>query len=119
MPRINDLKRSRFLTQKDIDSPRLVTIQKYEEVNVAMEGAEPDERWVVWFGEFDKPMVLNSTNGQIIGKICGCEELNDSIGKQIVLYVDPNISFGGKLVGGLRVRAPRGQQLPIEDEVPF
>jgi hypothetical protein len=24
-----------------------------------------------------------------------------------VLYVDPNVSYGGKVVGGIRVRAPK------------
>ncbi len=52
-------------------------------------------------------MVLNNTNAQIIAMILKSEETDDWIGKQIVLYDDPNVSFGGKLVGGIRVRAPR------------
>lgn len=65
-------------------------------------------RWALHFRELDKPMILNSTNGQIIAKITGSEESDDWDGKQIVLYHDPNVSFGGKLVGGIRVRAPKG-----------
>lgn len=30
----------------------------------------------------------------------------------MVLYDDPNVSFGGKLVGGIRVRAARNQAAP-------
>ena len=54
-------------------------------------------------------MVLNSTNGQAVAAITGSEETDDWIGRKVVLYDDPNVSFGGKLVGGIRIRAPRGQ----------
>ena len=30
----------------------------------------------------------------------------DWIGKEIVLFIDPNVAFGGSLVGGVRVRIP-------------
>lgn len=116
---IRDLKQSRFLTQRDIDRPVLVTITACKEVNVAMQGAEPDERWTLSFREFDKSMVLNSTNGQTIAAITGSEESEDWIGHQIVLYVDPTISFGGKLVGGIRVRAPKGQAKPVPPPATF
>ena len=33
--------------------------------------------------------------------------MNDWVGHKIVLYHDPTVSFGGKLVGGIRVRMPR------------
>lgn len=106
---IKDLKQSRFLTQKDIDRPILVTIAGCEEVNVAKEGAEHEYRWTIRFRELEKPMVLNSTNGQIMAMVFGSEESDDWVGKKIVLYVDPTISFAGKLVGGIRCRAPRNQ----------
>lgn len=127
MPNLNDLKESRFLTQREVDPPILVTIQGYEEVNVAKEGADPQLKWVLTFNELDKPMTLNSTNGQIIAAIIGSGEFDDWIGHQIVLYRDPNITFGGKLVGGIRCRARRNnpaskqtqQQNPIEyDKAP-
>lgn len=116
MPNVNDLKQSRFLTQRDIEKPVLVTITSYDEVNVAKEGAEQDLRWTLLFKEFEKPLVLNSTNGQIIAAITGSEEFDDWIGKKIVIYVDPNVSFGGKLVGGIRCRAPRNRTVQPVDE---
>lgn len=107
MPSVHDLKESRFITQHDVEPPVLVTIKSFEEINVAKPGAEEEYRWCIWFKEFDKPMTLNSTNGQILALIIGSEELNDGIGQNIVLYRDPNISFGNKLVGGIRIRAPK------------
>ena len=107
MPSVNELKKSKFLTQRDVTPDILVTIKGLEEVNIAKEGAEAEYRWALYFNEEDKPLILNSTNGQIIAKITGQDEMNDWVGHKIVLYHDPTVSFGGKLVGGIRVRMPR------------
>lgn len=111
MASINDLKTSKFLKKEDVGEGALVTICAVTQENIAKEGADPELKWTLHFDEFEKPMVLNSTNGQIIAKITGIE--NDIevgwIGKQIVLYNDPNVSFAGKLMGGIRVRAVRKQ----------
>lgn len=104
---VNDLKKSKFLKKEDVTPPVLVTIAGCEEVNVAKEGVEPEMRWALHLKEMDKPLILNSTNGQIIAAISGSEESDDWIGKKIVLYNDPNIFFGGKMTGGIRVRAPK------------
>ncbi|MFA5381939.1 MAG: hypothetical protein WC356_02150 [Candidatus Micrarchaeia archaeon] len=104
---VNDLKKSKFLTKNDVEPAILVTIESCEEVNVAKEGAEPEYRWAMHFKDMDKPLILNSTNGQIIAAITGSNEDSGWIGKKIVLYNEPTISFGGKITGGIRVRAPR------------
>lgn len=106
---ISSLKKSNFLKRADVGAGVLVTIKSIHEENVAKEGAPEELRWCISFGELDKPMVLNSTNGQIIAGITKSEETDNWIGQKIVLYDDPNVTFGGKLVGGIRVRAPRGQ----------
>lgn len=109
MPSVNDLKQSKFLTKADVIPPVLVTIRGYEQVNVAKDGVEPEHKWALQFDELEKPLVLNSTNGQIIAAITGSEDFDGWIGHKVVLYNDPNISFGGKLTGGIRCRAPRNQ----------
>ena len=45
---------------------------------------------------------MNSTNAELIGNITGSEDTDGWIGRKIVLYKDDNVSFGGKLVGGIR-----------------
>lgn len=112
---INSLKNSKFLKKEDCDPPVLVTISSVELQNVAQEGQEHDERYVVVFEELEKPMVLNSTNGQLIAMITGTDgDSSDDqsdrwIGKKIVLYNEPNVTYKGKLTGGIRVRAPKGK----------
>jgi hypothetical protein len=51
-------------------------------------------------------MVLNATNREILKRTFG-DDTDLTIGKQIVVYVDPNISYAGKIIGGIRMRAPK------------
>lgn len=104
---VSQLKQSKFLTRADVGPGMLVTIRQITQSDVAKEGAPEELRWCLHFDEAEKPMVLNSTNGQIIAGITKSEETDNWSGHKIVLYDDPNVSFGGKLVGGIRVRAPR------------
>ena len=135
MPRIGEMIESKFLKKEDVGGERgmLVTIASVKQANVAMQGADPEMKWTLSFDELDKPMVLNSTNIHMCAKACASDDTDDWTGKKIVLYEDPNVSFGGKLVGGIRVRAPKTQAAPVvpqrkqsagtfadmKDDVPF
>ena len=112
MPNVQDLKSSKFLTKNDVEPDKLVTIASFDELNVAMESMAPELKWCLYFKELDKPMVLNMTNGQLIEAITGEGDFNHWVGKVVVLYNDKTVSFGGKLTGGIRVRAPRNQAAP-------
>lgn len=105
MAKIGEMLESKYLKQSDVDQDYIVTIRSVEQANVAAKDAEADEwKWTVKFAEFDKPMVLNSTNIQLLAKACESDDTDDWIGKQVIVYTDPNVSYGGKLVGGLRVK---------------
>lgn len=106
---ISGLKDSKFLKKEDCGNGILVTIRHVHQENVAKEGAPQELKWCIEFDEVEKPLVLNSTNGQIIAAVCGSQETDDWTGHKIVLFSDPNIQFQGKLVGGIRARAPRNQ----------
>lgn len=105
---------SKFLKKEDLnyDTGNLVTVSKIDHQNVGLSDGEEDLKWCMHFKEFQKPMVLNSTNIQLATKALGTDETDDWIGKKLVIYVDDNVSFGGKLVGGIRIRRPRGQAQP-------
>jgi len=106
---LGDLKTSKFLKRDDVGAGTLVTISGLTHENVAKEGVEPDMKAALHFTELEKPMILNSTNGQLIARITGHDTDIERtwVGAKVVLYDDPNVSFGGKLVGGIRVRAPK------------
>jgi len=113
---VNDLKRSKYLTKQEVGRGILVTISVITQVDVAQEGEPEELRWTMEFKECEKPLVLNSTNGQLIAQITGSEESDDWIGAKVVLYDDPTISFRGKITGGIRVRAPKpGSVAPVDE----
>jgi hypothetical protein len=109
---VSQLKQSKYLTRADVGKGTLATIKEIFQDNVAKEGAPEELKWCIQFAELEKPMVLNSTNGMLIAQITKQEDTDDWIGARVVLYDDPSVSFGGKLVGGIRVRAPRNQPTP-------
>jgi hypothetical protein len=127
MPKLSDFKESKFLAQKDVEKPMLVTIAGCVKHNIAKEGAPAIDKMCMSFAEIEKPLVMNWTNAQICAAICGSEDTDDWIGHKVVLYVEPNVMFEGKLVGGIRIRKPKNQtpvapkvtQPVTEDEIPF
>jgi hypothetical protein len=96
----------------------LGTVDRVVQMNVAQEGADPEMKWCMTFIEIDKPLVLNTTNIQLAEKICGSDDTDHWRGKRVVLYVDPNVSFQGKLVGGIRLRAPKPSAVPHRSAPP-
>lgn len=107
MPKTSEMRESKFLKQGDVGAGMLLTVEGCSPHNVAKEGAEPEMKWCLTFEESDKPLVLNSTNIQLCERIFGSDDTDVWVGKKIVLYTDPNVSFQGKVVGGIRVRAPK------------
>ena len=127
MPMISELRESKFLKKEDVGAGALMTIEGCEQHNVAKEGAPPENKWCLTFTETDKPLVLNSTNAQLCARICNSENTDDWTGHKIVLYTDPNVSYAGKITGGIRVRAPKVKAAPkpapvqelTDDDIPF
>ena len=122
----SDMIESKYLKQSDIDGEVIVTIQKVGRGNVAQEDQPEDLKWMIRFTEFKKPMVLNTTNIQLLEKACG-EDVDGWSGQEVILYVDPNVSFGGKLTGGIRVKSAKPAAAPkrasamadLDSDVPF
>jgi hypothetical protein len=104
MANIKEMLPSNYLKQSDFPEDYVVTVRSIERKNIAMDGKPAEYKWLAKFAEFEKPMVLNSTNIQLMAKACGSDDTDDWAGKQVIVYVDENVSFGGELVGGLRIR---------------
>lgn len=130
--KIGQMKESKYVKKEDVGTGKTVTIDRIEQENVAGENQPEEMKYVMYFKEAQKGLVLNWTNLQLAASVCGSEETDDWPGKKIELYEDPNISFGGKLVGGVRIRAPQQAQQqpaaqqydeanppPFDDDIPF
>ena len=118
MPSIHELTESNYLKKEDCGSGIIVTIASVSRKNLAKEGEKAEFRFLLHFEEDLKPMVLNSTNGQTIAELVGDEEMDNWTGGQICLYNDPSISFGGKRMGGIRVRAAQEKPAPAPKRAP-
>ena len=127
MPNVDQMVTSKYMKISDVPDPVIVTIMGVKQVNVAKDDAEPEMKWAIKFEEFDKPMVLNTTNLQVAARVLGSKDTDDWKGKEIVLFTDPNVSFGGQITGGLRfrgqektpVKVQKGVVAEMEDDIPW
>ena len=104
MPNINQMVQSKYLKTADVPDPVIVTVQGVKQVNMAKEDEAPELKWAIKFVEIDKPMVLNTTNIHVAAKVFKSDDTDEWKGQEIILFTDPNVSFGGQVVGGLRFR---------------
>ena len=132
MPSVSDLKQSKYLKKEDVGDGKVVTIRKYVQVDVGQDN-KPDIKWALKFDELDKPLVLNSTNGELIAEIVreqygvknNAGDFDNWLGKQVELYDDKNVFFAGKRTGGIRVRPAKGHHDDTNvdatqtDDIPF
>lgn len=104
MPRVSEMIVSKFLRKEDFEEDRVMTIKgvKLE----TMPGDSGDTKWVVYFREEAKGMALNVTTIRVLEQAYG-DDTDHWVGNKVMVYVDPNVSFGGKIVGGLRLRTPK------------
>ena len=106
--KVHEMKDSKFLKKEDVGAGVLVTIKGIDRENVAKEGADAEYKFVMYFDELEKPLVLNQTNIQACQMACGgSEDTSDWAGQKIVLFNDPNVSYAGKIMGGIRLRKPK------------
>jgi len=112
----NDAFPKTYLTKDDVHEPVNVHIADVA-IKSLGSGENAEEKPVLMFTENMRPMVLNATNWDILEKAFG----NDSDlwhDKAIQLYADPTVSFGGKQVGGIRIRVSR-DMTPAEKWLAF
>lgn len=109
---------SKYLKQADVEPAKLVTIKGVEKVTFEEKG-ETKKKWALHFRELDKPLLLNKTNINRTVKATGTDDVDEWNGRKVVLYFDPDVEFGGDVVGGIRIRAPKpGAAAPEPEPAP-
>ena len=123
---------SKYIKKEDVTPDKLYTIAEFKRINIAQETEPPDYKWALQFEEEAKPLLLNSTNIQLLKLALNVSGPAEAIGRKIVAFNDPSVSFGGKLTGGVRLRAARtrppaapvvlpaaGQYDDLPSDIPF
>jgi hypothetical protein len=113
----SELKQSKYMKKEDCgDDGILVTIAALKQENVAPDNKPEELKWILHFNGDHKPLVLNSTNLALMEKALGSDDSDDWVGKKVVLFNDENVSFGGKLTGGVRVDVARTKRHHAKQE---
>lgn len=102
--KVSDAFPTKYLSAKDLgDDDWNITIASVgmEEVG---QGEDKETKLVIHFEGQEKIMVCNKTNATVLGKLFG-EETDAWAGKTCTLWVNPDVSFGGKIMPAIRVRA--------------
>ena len=112
-PNASDFLGGNYLKKEDIDRPQTVTIREVWQETLR---GERLPKLVIGFQEFDKPLILNKTNIRTLARLFGTADTALWQG-QVELYVEENVEYSGRVVGGLRVRPlPAGTNSRPRDE---
>lgn len=111
----------KFLKREDVTEEGWVhKVVSVVSQSLSMANGESETKWVLTLEEL-KPLILNTTNIRRCVAAFGTQETDEWIGRSIVVYDDPEIEFGGKIVGGVRLRAvpkktaPKPKAEPVVD----
>lgn len=100
-----DVFQSTYLGKDDIQRPTMARISRVHLEQIKGEHGM-EQKAVADFAENNlKPMILNNFNWSVLEDAYG-DESDFWTGKPVEIFVDPNVMFGAKRVGGLRLRIP-------------
>ena len=119
MAKLSDMINSKFLKKEDFTVQGFsVTFNSCERMNVAPESQPKEMKYVAYFDEFEKGLVLNAINATTLSEIFGSDNTDDWVGNVAIAYLDPNVSMSGKRTGGIRFRGaePARRAAPQTDE---
>jgi hypothetical protein len=95
---------SQYLSSTDIGDRKIRTrITKVRKEELQGNEGRKRMKFILFFDTLDKPMVLNATNKNTLVDGLGRTPAK-WIGASVGIYVDPNVTYAGKRVKGLRLR---------------
>ena len=100
---------TKFIQKSEVGKGILVTIDRVTEENVAPDSQAEEIKYVINFKEAYKPWAPGIETLENIKYIVGTGNVDDWSGTKLVLFIDPDIKYAGKRVGGIRCRVPKGQ----------
>ena len=95
-----------YLKQEDLQGKAIkvvISSVDLEEIKDQDTG-KTEKKLVMHFEGKEKTLIVNKTNCETLEQITGTDDYDAWAGWQVVLFSDPTVKFGGKTVGGLRIR---------------
>jgi hypothetical protein len=95
---------SKYLGTVDLGTRKIrARIQRVRKQELTDKNGQKRMKFIIFFDALDKPLVLNSTNKDVLvddlGRVPGKWE-----GASVGVFVDPSVVFAGKRTGGVRLR---------------
>ena len=108
---------SQYLKKEDLSDPLNTELLWVKEEKVTAPGKGTTTRLVAYFEGLSKGLVLNTANCETLFEITGTDDPNEWKDVPIQLYVDPDVKYGGKKIGGIRIRKPTlvQVQVPVQE----
>ena len=104
---------AKYLKKEDIPSPVNTSILWIKEEEVTAPGKGTETRLVLYFDGLKKGLVLNQANADALAEITGTDDYEKWAATPVQLCVDPDVTYGGKKVGGVRIRKPTPVSVPV------
>ncbi len=105
MKDIKQTQHRRFLRKGDLDAELVVTITGVEKEDISRDGEPRKERFVAYFEETEQVLILKWNLAKSIEAITESSDMDSWVGQLIGVYHDPDATYNGLKVGGIRVKA--------------
>ena len=104
---------SQYLKKEDLSDPVDTELLWVKEEKVTTPGKGTATRLVAYFEGLSKGLVLNTANCETLAEVTGTDDPNEWKDVALQLYVDPDVTYGGKKIGGIRIGKPAPVSVPV------
>ena len=96
---------SSYLGKDDLPAPPGTLAATIADVRMETigQGNESEDKPVMYFSDQQKPLIVNGGNWDTCEQAFGADSAAWA-DKKIEMYIDPNVMYGGRRVGGIRMR---------------
>lgn len=102
MPNVNEMHPSKYFKASDLEDDEMTVTMKTVKQETVGQGAQSEEKWVLYFRGQEKGLVLNKTNTTTIAKLYG-DDTDSWAGKRITLF-PTQVDMQGRQVDAIRVK---------------
>ena len=104
-----------YLKKEDLSEPINTTLLWVKEEKVTAPGKGTKTRLVAYFDGLSKGLVINMANAETLAELTGTDDYEKWADTTVQLYVDPDVKYGGKKTGGIRIRKPGTSTVPVHE----